>query len=126
MMHSAIALLSCSVPSIVYRRDVVIENPPVNLANVSHITKGQYSWYPDETGLCTIEFHMLGKDTPLVRWCFPQIQIQMRCDSNGKPRKSEEPIRQGDKIRWMPDAKQRDAEFEKIITMFSITSLQGD
>lgn len=118
------SLLQCSVPSIVYRRGETIDNPPINLANVSHITKGNYSWYGDESSLCTIEFHMLGNGTPLVRWCFPQNQILVNCDRDGRPKKAEDPRRRDDKRVWMSDPKQRDAEFEQIITTFSIAALQ--
>lgn len=114
-----VAFLTCSFPEIDYANSK-IQNNPVNLSNVSYIAKGRHAWYPDNLGMCTIEFHMIGKDTEKVIWCFPQARktrLELDYDNYSSSSRRMKPVD-------FADPTQRDAEYQSILERFSVNTIQ--
>lgn len=57
--------ITCSVSKVKYLRGEYVHNNPINLSLCKSIGKSIYSWYPDNKGLFSIEFH--GCD---ARWVY--------------------------------------------------------
>lgn len=115
MEKKTFELLSCSYPEITYRQGEKIVNPPINLATVTHVTKGKHAWYPDNIGLSTIEWHFAGA---MVRWCYPFEWMDVP-----KTRYPGHTYRPGETESVSNPAK-RDAEYDEIVKRFSVKEKQ--
>ena len=59
--------ITCNIPKVEYLRGEIITNDPINLSLVHKITKARINWYPDNTGIPSIQFHFAhGKE----EWAF--------------------------------------------------------
>jgi len=109
----SVVLVRCSCESIVYHRGEKIENPIINLCNVTKIEKGKHAWYPDNIGFPTIEFTFI--DGELVRWAFPVKTLRiLKKSSSGYYTGSST-----NNVETVLDYSERDAEYEKLITKFA-------
>lgn len=61
--------IECSVPAVPYLRGEVIVNSAVNLSLCTVIRRGFHKWYPDNKGLPSIEFVLIG-GANYVTWVF--------------------------------------------------------
>lgn len=112
MEKKTFELLSCSYSMIKYGRSEIV-NPPVNLAIVTHVIKGKHAWYPDNIGLCTIEWHFAGS-AEMIRWCYPQEFIHVPVE-----RHYGHTYRPG-QTQSAPNPAKRDAEYDEILRQFGV------
>jgi len=102
-------LIQCSHPKITYYRDP-LENPPINIDVVTHITKSKRSAYPDNVGHSAITFHFIGGTE--AQWVYPfRDKREAQDDPNQYGKK---------KVVTVMDTTERDEEFDKLVKIFSI------